>query len=81
MRETVIPTGLITFDEFLIIEAGSSLRHEFVGGMLHVMAGATERHNIIAANIGAALWNATDGVRCRVVGRDMLVKVGDDAGY
>jgi Uma2 family endonuclease len=73
--------GPVTFEEFLEIEARSDVRHEFVAGNLYAMAGATERHNIIAMNVAAVLWNATDGVTCRVCGSDMLVKISDSAAY
>jgi Uma2 family endonuclease len=48
---------------------------------IDAMAGATERHNIIAMNVAALLWSATDGVTCRVCGSDMLVKVSAAAAY
>ena len=81
MRNVTPQHGLLTFEEFLEFESRSDVRHEFVAGSLCAMAGATERHNIIAMNIGALLWNATDGVTFRVCGSDMLVKVSDVVAY
>jgi len=81
MREPAAHRRHLTFEEFLAIEAESDLRHEFVGGWLHAMAGGTQRHNQIATNIIAALANAAEDSPCAVYGSDMLVKAADDAAY
>jgi Uma2 family endonuclease len=74
-------TPPLTIDEYLRIEEGSALKHEFVAGELYALAGASERHNRIAMNISALLWNAARGGPCRVYGSDMRLRVADDAVY
>lgn len=81
MRELASPSRHLTIDEYLAMEAASDIRHEFVGGVLHAIAGGTDRHNLIAMNVAAQLWIAARGTGCRVYGSDMLVRIGENAGY
>ncbi|RIK41031.1 MAG: Uma2 family endonuclease [Chloroflexi bacterium] len=81
MRELAAPHRHLTIDEYLALESASEIRHEYVGGMLYAMAGATQRHNRIAMNVAAQLWNGARGTDCAVYGSDMLVRIGDNACY
>ena len=45
----------MTAEEYLEFEAASELRHEFVNGTLHAMAGSSLTHNEIVFNIRIAL--------------------------
>jgi len=65
----------------LCAEEASSIKHEFVAGQLHALAGATERHNRIAMNVAALLWQAAGDGPCRVYGSDMRLRIGDEAVY
>ncbi|MEM0991633.1 MAG: Uma2 family endonuclease [Bacteroidota bacterium] len=47
----------LSFDEFLLFEAGAAEKHEFINGNIKDMAGATTDHNDIAINIYAHLDN------------------------
>jgi Uma2 family endonuclease len=47
LRETPVKT-VNSFEDFLDFESNSQERHEFVDGNLFVMAGGTDRHNLIA---------------------------------
>ena len=44
-----------SFDELLQQEERSPVRHEFIGGQLHAMAGGTPRHADITTNIAASV--------------------------
>lgn len=81
MRAPGAPSRRLTFEEFLAVEAESDVRHEYVGGVLHAMAGATRRHNLIQSNLIVALGSAAEGSTCSVFGSDMLVKAADDVAY
>jgi Uma2 family endonuclease len=70
-----------TVEDYLCIEEASSTKHEYVGGHLYALAGASERHNSIAMNIAARLWGAAGDGPCRVYGSDMRLRIGDDAVY
>jgi len=81
MRDAISPTRLLSFEDFLEIEEASDVRHEFVGGVLYAMAGATQRHNIIATNIIYVLIPAARTNGCRVFPSNLLTRIRDDAGY
>jgi Uma2 family endonuclease len=49
-----VKTGL-TFEDYLVFEETSEVKHEFVDGQLFMMAGTTERHNRIAGRFYALL--------------------------
>lgn len=71
----------LSLEEYLQLEAESDTRHEFVGGQIHALAGASRRHNRIAGNIFARLLIAARGGPCRVYMSDVRLKVGDDIVY
>src|SRR5579864_2221592 len=83
------PIGPLTFEEFLAIEQASPIKHELVAGYMYEwnggeilgLAGATRRHNRIAGNIFAHLWNAADGGPCEVFGSDMLLRINPATTY
>jgi len=66
-----------TEDEYFEFERTSVGRWEYVGGEIRAMAGGTDDHNAISANIGRALGNALVPRGCRVYGADMKVHTGD----
>lgn len=71
----------LTFDAFLALEDQSTVKHEYVSGTLHAMAGASQPHNHIASNILSALGVAAEGTNCIVYGSAMLVRAAEDAAY
>jgi Uma2 family endonuclease len=81
MAVSVKPHRLPTVEEYLALEEESTVRHEYVAGMIYAHAGGTSMHNAIAANVLAALWNAARGGPCRVYGSDMRLRAADDVFY
>ena len=81
MAESTKPHKLPTVEEYLALEAESTVRHEYVAGMIYPHTGGTTRHNAIAANVLAILWNAARGGECRVYGSDMMLRATDDVFY
>ncbi len=71
----------ITETEYLDGEAVATLRHELVGGEVHAMAGASERHNRISLNIAFHLRAATRGKTCRAFMADMKLRMLEGALY
>jgi Uma2 family endonuclease len=63
-----------TFQEYLALEASSTVRHEFLAGEIYAMAGGTPQHAALAMAVGAALLNQTRGGPCRVHGSDLRVR-------
>lgn len=70
----------LSFDEFLAWEHGQERKHEFVDGRPVAMAGATEAHNAIQANLIAAIAPKLRGSGCRPFPSDMLVRTGTGRG-
>ncbi|ULB44952.1 Uma2 family endonuclease [Limnospira fusiformis KN01] len=75
------PLSLFTVEDYIIAEAESTIRHEYMGGYVFAMAGASEEHNLIAGNLYALLRSHLRGSSCRVFISDMKVKVQDDIFY
>jgi len=47
MRSSIYP---LPVSEYLEAELKSEIRHEYVGGEVFAMAGASRKHNLIAGN-------------------------------
>lgn len=70
----VLPTQLrYSFEDFLAAEREAEIRREYVDGHVFDMAGATENHNIIVANLTTLLVNQMKGRPCLVYANDMKV--------
>src|SRR5439155_27303686 len=73
---------LISVEEYLVGERHSQVRHEFVGGYVYALAGASDDHNRIAGNIFAALHERLRAGRCEPFMADMKLKIpGSQAFY
>jgi Uma2 family endonuclease len=65
----------ISIEDYLAGEEASEIKHEYLGGVVHAMAGATNRHNTIAGNIFAFLHAALSGKPCRPFNSDTKVRI------
>jgi Uma2 family endonuclease len=63
------------------MEEASPTKHEYVAGQVYALTGSTARHNRIAGNIFAQLWNAAGDGPCRVYSSDMRLRIGENAAY
>jgi len=72
--------GLVSIEDYLAGEACAKLRHEFVGGQVFAMAGASERHAQICFSLAALLRPLTMAQGCRGFIADMKLRA-DDAIY
>jgi Uma2 family endonuclease len=72
---TAQPKPYITEEAYLAEERRSSVKHEYYNGSVYAMAGASERHNLIAINIAASLHGQLRGKGCRVYPSDMRLKI------
>jgi Uma2 family endonuclease len=66
---------LMSVEDYLAGELRSSVKHEYLGGVIHAMAGATNNHNTIAGNVFATLHARLRGKRCRPFNSDTKVRV------
>jgi Uma2 family endonuclease len=62
-------------NEYLDMEAGSSVKHEYIAGEVYAMSGASERHNRIAGNAFYLFRTAARGGRCGVYISDMKLRI------
>ena len=73
MAEAAVPL-LRSVDDFLTWEERQADRYEFVGGVLTLMAGGTENHDLIGINVASALNQRLRGSPCRVHGSNLKVR-------
>jgi Uma2 family endonuclease len=69
----------LSFGDWLAIErTATDQRSEYVAGEVFAMAGGTEEHNLIVANVVRELGNQFKGRPCRVYPSDMKVHIATD---
>jgi Uma2 family endonuclease len=71
----------LTPAEYLALERQSQERHEYYGGELRLMAGASRKHNIIAGNLFAVLHQQLRSKPCRPFMSDMRVWIASAQRY
>ena len=75
---------LYTIEDYLEAEQRSEIRHEYLYGTIHAMAGGSRRHNEIANSISSELRSHLKGGPCRTYISDVKVRVramGGDLFY
>lgn len=65
----------ITIEDYLAGEEVSEVKHEYLAGTVHAMAGATIRHNNIAGNSFAFLHGQLRGKSCQPYNSDTKVRI------
>jgi Uma2 family endonuclease len=76
--------ALVSVDEYLAGEPLSDVRHEYIGGRVYAMAGASEDHNTICLNLALAIRSHLRGKPCRTFMADLKVRLeiaGQDIFY
>lgn len=71
MNTTAFSTGYVTIEEYLANEELSEIKHEYLGGVVYAMSGASEPHIIIEGNLAGMLYVRLRGKRCRGFGGNM----------
>jgi Uma2 family endonuclease len=71
----------ISVENYLEGERFSDIRHEYVGGQVYAMAGASDDHNRIVANICGELRERLRGKRCEPFMADMKLKLPDSEAF
>lgn len=67
--------------DYLRLEAGEGIRHEFVDGTVFAMTGGTAAHNTVAGNVYVALRAHVRNTPCRVFMNEMRVRVARSNAY
>jgi Uma2 family endonuclease len=73
--ETAAPPLQISVEDYLKFEADGQVRHEYIGGRTHAMAGTSEQHNLIAGNVFNAFFNHLRGGPCKTYMADFKVRL------
>jgi Uma2 family endonuclease len=68
-------TKFITSEEYLALERYAEFKSEYFAGEVFALAGASQRHNLIAANLIRILGNQLLDRDCNVYPIDMRVKI------
>ena len=68
-------------EDYLAAEAEADVRHEYAGGRVIAMAGASETHNLIKDNLRSELHRRLRERGCRVTTSDQRVKAGASYRY
>jgi Uma2 family endonuclease len=66
---------LISVEDYLAGELNSTVKHEYLGGMVYAMAGARNAHNVIATNVVGLLHAGLRGKKCRPFNSDTKIRV------
>jgi Uma2 family endonuclease len=65
----------VSIEDYLAGEETSEIRHEYLGGVVHAMAGGTNDHAAISANAVGALFARLRGKPCRPFSSDAKVRI------
>jgi Uma2 family endonuclease len=66
---------IISVEDYLSGELIAETKHEYLGGVVHAMAGAKVGHNRAAGNVFRFLGNSLDGKPCEPFNSDMKVRI------
>ena len=71
--QTAAKHDFVSVEDYLIAEAASEVRHEYLGGLVYAMAGETRDHNQIVGNVYFALRQHLKGNPCQLYMSDIRV--------
>lgn len=64
-----------TYEDYVAVELDSSTKHEFLDGEIYAMAGGSEDHSALSAEVLRALGNAMGDRPCRTHTSDLRIYV------
>ncbi len=73
--EQLIEADFISVEDYLTGELESEVRHEYFGGVVRAMAGASDRHERVSGNLFAALHAHLKGGPCQVFKDGMKLRL------
>ncbi len=73
--EAIAKPVSLTVDEYLAGEPRSEVRHEYMGGVVYAMAGASLKHNSISLNLAISLRSHLRGKPCGTFIADVKVRL------
>jgi Uma2 family endonuclease len=75
------PNYYVTPEEYLAIERKAETKSEYVDGIVYAMAGATERHNTLVANLIMSIGIQLRGRPCKVYPSDLKVRIPNSTRF
>ncbi len=72
---------VVTTREYLDIERRSEARHEYLDGMVYLMAGESPAHSTICFNLAVIVGEQLRGTPCRGFSPNMKVRAGEKGLY
>jgi Uma2 family endonuclease len=72
---TQLARPVFSFADYVRLEESSTVKHEFLDGVVYAMAGGSPDHAAIAGNVIRLLGNALEGKRCHVFTSDLRIRV------
>lgn len=80
--QAAVQNDYVRVAEYLAAEENSDVRHEYLGGLVHAMAGETRAHNTIALNVGTAIrQRLKDGCKLYLGGVRVNFQLHQDEYY
>lgn len=70
----------ISFEEFLRLEALNASKHEWLNGIMYMMAGGTFEHGRLVDNVLVTLRHRLEGHRCQPYSGNFLVRTPSGLG-
>ncbi len=75
------PKSVVTLEEYLTAERQGSQKHEYLGGEVFAMSGASFAHVAIVANLTGHLFAQLQEHPCRAFSSDLRVKISRTGLY
>jgi len=75
------PVQQLSPQDYLAFERQAETKHEYVGGEILAMTGASEPHNVIVVNLAIEIGTQFRGRPCRVYSNDMRVAVSPEGPF
>ncbi|MEY4768183.1 MAG: hypothetical protein RL637_822, partial [Pseudomonadota bacterium] len=74
---------LITIEAYLLAERDVEIKHEYIDGEIYAMSGASDKHNLIAGNLFAEIFNhiKRNKLTCKGYISDMKLKTARRVFY
>jgi Uma2 family endonuclease len=76
-----LPSYHLSPEEYLAIERQAEYKSEYLNGVMYAMAGGTERHNLIAANVIMSVGIQLRNRPCRVYPSDLKVRIPNSTRF
>ena len=73
--EAIAKSASLSVEDYLAGEPASEVRHEYLGGIVYAMAGASIDHNKISLNLALHITGHLRGKRCEAFMADVKVRL------